>query len=633
MEPALAGVGLLSSALLCLGACYALGRWVLPRTWSILQFLVGAWLWALWSAVLAGMGVLSPDVLKISVWVITSIFCIAVIIGVIRDPGRSMRYVADFCRWKERTPSMLLRFGLALLLGLVCVRCLRAMGPVINWDSLNMHLPMLLERLNLGTLDPMYWVATDRRVLEGGIHLKMMFMAFDGDGRVLTLCHVLMCIWGLLSLAVNVSEKSKFGVHYGLGLWLFFIASDLWVYVLMSGDEPWFLMASILWLGLYVSAQTCSKREVMAAMMVLGLSLSIKITAVFFLWPIFLLSVLRFKTQRKVMLLGVLGSLAVVMLIWSKTLGDYGMMYPFQRWSDLLADGESVPKVFSGHEVVLERQALGLADHRDNHGVGSAPWSMFLSNLMRSPTWPIGPYGLWLVLVLLSYAFCKSPRELVKKLCGCSTPIALLAATLAAVGIGMSVWSFSSQAISRYLLPVWLWWSVASGALIWEFCRERPIWRRNLIVSVLLLSSFGLLLELKVLAGRMSDSNYWSPQRYWRQHRQDAQMIDRYRTLRAELGEKSGRAIYYGGLSVLMVGERAHLAQVGNEVGWRSPDQLLKFLQREGIEWWLLGDSAQQLDQVYQKLTDVAVEKGWITLVDVQEDGKIYRCHLSDKKY
>jgi hypothetical protein len=607
--PALAGLWIMFGSMLTLGAASQLGRAIVKSDWEYLNLMCGFWLLAFSVALLALADWAKPEVVFILVFSLN-------IWGArhLAQMFQTLKVDVKTLNVQLRKHGPTLQWFFVLVALLLMVRLARSFFPVLNWDSLNQHLPLLMERVNSGTLDPLFSVSTDRRTLWGGVLLKWVPMVLDSCGRTLILTHVVMVALGLVSFL-------KLGLTCGRGwqcliaVLMFMACPDLWVYILMAGDEAWFLCFGIVWVSHYLFGHhlKCSAREVFCLMVMVALMLTVKMTAVFFVLPIICTGLVQFRKSLKVFLGAAVVSLILIVLLIGKTYNDHGMIYPLQRWSDLLSL-ESPPKLYQPEEIKLGREALGLVDHHDNHRAGSQPWIMFRENLSRSSSWPIGPYWFWALLALPW--LIKNKKLFARNQLGLMLTIAL------ALTLSMSSWSFSPQAITRYLLPVWFWLSVFLAQAICSSIEKNNVAYRAIKVSLFLLISYSLFIESKVLLGRLhSHSSIWNPISYWKEVCPDGPLLSHWDTLKSD----QDRAFYAGSASVLMSNQGHWLAQVGNEVGWRAPGKLKSFLTRENLKWWIVASSAIKIDPIYQALSHEAVTLGLLEKVATLPSGVIYR--------
>jgi hypothetical protein len=187
--------------------------------------------------------------------------------------------------------------------------------------------------------------------------------------------------------------------------------------------------------------------------------------------------------------------------------------------------------------------------------------------------------------------------------------------------LSMISWSFSPQAITRYLLPVWFWMAVCCSKALSSVIKESVVFR-SIKLSLLILLSYSFFIESKVLFGRLNpQSSIWTPVTYWKNTCPDGPLLVHWNKIK----HQNDRVFYAGSAGVLMAGEGHWLAQAGNEVGWRAPEKLKKFLSREKLRWWIIARSAIRVDPVYQALSDEAERLGLIEKVIELDSGLIYR--------
>ena len=625
------GLGLLG-AIVCLWAADSLGKMLLSAKVltglnstsraSVLSLATGWMVLGLWGWGLAAMQLWQPIGLQLTIMSLCGLSFFRQRRQIINKLWHGRFGITNYRTWRANLNQFLEKLaqqisplwkGCAIVaLLLVIVRCLRGFLPLENWDSVNQHLPILIERLQLGQLEPMLNVATDRRIFLGGLFLKGYPMAFNLSGRALVLTHlglVLMGIWRCAQqLKVWMPERKDLPQ-----LWIFMCLalSNLWIYIGMAGDEPWFFLLALVWIEMLIRPKAYRTNRYLALLASLQMmALSIKATAVFFLCPLGIVGLFLYRRQWKGLIFGSLLGMVVFAATANWCTNNYNMIYPLQRWSNLLATQTPTP-MFSSQEVAKARVTLGLADHRDNHGALDAPLAKIFDNLSRWPQLPLGPFWLWAGILLLgSRSWSWRSQE-------SRTAMVLLGMTLLGLGFAMASWSFSSQALTRYLLPLWAWLIMSLAML----CAQHPHYSHWLRRMLLLLLLFALLLEAKALVGLAKASPWWDARATWEQKLVDGPLLKRWRQLNVQ-GEKT---FYLGGASVLLAGQGHWLAQIGNEVGWRDPEDLAEFLRKTQIKWWVLANSAERFDPIYAVLTQKAVMGGWLSLVEECPSGKIYR--------
>jgi len=528
-----------------------------------------------------------------------------------RNALRSMRGKT----WKEWAagwayPDKGDRFLIALAFGLLMVRLILSLLPINNWDSLNHHLPLLVSRLQVGGWDPMVWVSTERRTPLYSILPKLWAVSLDPTGRALIVQHLLLGIALLVGMG-EVMKRLWPNRWWLLPLLMIWSLSDIWRHLLSAGDEIWLVLGSMAFLSMYWSKELRTRSLILGSVVPLA-TIGVKATAVFFILPFGLawLFILRHRPWTILSLLG-LGSFLVALSL-APNLWNYSMAYPANRWSDLLAADS--PKVLSGRDVKEQRLAFGLDDHRDNRPPGAKAFSSFIDNLSRLPSLALGPYLIWFLVGVLSLG--AAVRSKIYGRDGLALVMALLA-----IFLSMLSWSFSPQAMFRYLLPAWWVFLLSIGILL-----EGMFPKRWLRVGMSLMLLFGLGLEGREITKSVLQPHAWKPTQHWLEKSQDGPLIAEWR----ELSQGRGRAFYIGALSILMVDSNQHwLAQLGNEVGWRNPDNLSDFLKRENIQWWVLSSQADRLDPLYRRLTESLVNSGQLRITKALTAGEIYRVSFS----
>jgi len=502
-----------------------------------------------------------------------------------------------------------------LALALAAVRLGLALLPLNNWDSLNHHLPLLLSRLTEGGWSPMPWVATERRTPLFSILPKLWATALDPTGRALVVQHLLLGIsllWGLARLI-----RSRFpDLFWAMPLLMIWSLSDIWRHLLTAGDEIWMVLGTVSFVALCWE-RVGSRRQGFIAVAVLVAGMGIKATAIFYVLPFGLAGFFFLRGGLLRRCLGVAFGVILAGIAMGPNLWNYNMAYPFNRWSDLLST--EAPEVLSSQEVKVQRASLGLADHRDNLSPGSKALVNLKNNLEQFPRLALGPYLIWALLgmILLGKGWARNWPQ------GSASTLTL---SMLAVFLAMLAWNFSPQALYRYLLPVWWVFLLSLGVILAGTKAFAPKWL-GLGVGLMLLFALGL--EGRELIRRSQQPHPLSPQRHWLATAHDGPLIDTWLKQKSE----SDRAFYIGSLSLMMVDQERHwLAQLGNETGWRRPEDLKSFLAREGIDWWIFSFDADRLDPVYRKLTERLKTEGVLERVSALESGEIYRVKLGRVK-
>ena len=197
------------------------------------------------------------------------------------------------------------------------------------------------------------------------------------------------------------------------------------------------------------------------------MAFSFKLTSLFFV-PLLALVyfVVQFKCQTHwLKLAGVVLALCIGLAPYAKLYHDYRMVYPLQRWTNLLEFGPKQPNVFSFEEIKKEREKFGLSDHRDNQKVASSFVSKWSQNWLKLLYVPLGPFCIWVMILCLCMAFKKKEKWVSRGFV--SKPFWLFfLIPMVSLQLSMLAWSFSPQAFTRYLLPMWVIWAFAMGMLL-----------------------------------------------------------------------------------------------------------------------------------------------------------------------
>lgn len=499
---------------------------------------------------------------------------------------------------------------LLLVVVLISLRLIRGGIPIVNWDSLNHHLPLLTERLASQSWEPLWDVPTDRRTPLLSVLIKMPIFVIDEYGRSLAIHH------NLLGLLVGWRLLKALKFHYGLSvqccfwmgaLWL--SITDIWLYLTLVGDEVWLLLISALWIE-HLLRTDHTNRSWALTIVLMSCGLCIKLTALFFLCPILFMGLWIGRDCKKGLMMGTVCALLINICVHAFTWLPYGMVYPLQRWSDLLAQS-SPAVVYDGHDIKLKRESMGLDDHQDNHGAASSPLSMLESNLSRCGKWGTG--------VLLYWAMVLGPwLILIKGSKGDPFWVRLWIQWFVGLLLTMCLWSFSPQAITRYNIPIWLWAWVLCGHLV---TLKSVLIVHTFKVTCSCLVCLSVVLEAKGLAHKLQHEHLLKPMVFWEKQLVDGRLVSVFKSL----AQKGDRAFYAGSSSLLWAGDGHVLAQVGNEVGWRDLERMPQFLYSKGIRWLVISDVAMEYDPLIARLIDKLIVEGCIKAEADEEGGSIYR--------
>lgn len=568
--------------LLALGfhlGCFAIGNLFFPKAQLLTRFAIGWMAMALQVGLLSilGLGTELPLEALISVWCI--MLCHP------RNRNTLAQATNSLPKWSWP-------WAIAIT-GLLVIRFTKAGLPLENWDSLNHHLPLLLGRIGDGTLNPLMDIPTDRRTPFAGVWLKSIPIALDPHGRVLVLTHLLAFLIAAASFA-----KERMGPFALLSLLALLSLTDLWIYVLNAGDEAW--MAT---LTLVAAAAMGSRQRLSLAVAVVTLAwvASIKLTGLLIAGPLGL--ALLWKHRSRQLFVVSLFALILTLGFHGRNLVEHDLIYPLNRWSNLLAEGP----VFSSQQVRLERAKLGLADNPNNHPPLEGAWMKLQHNLGSLGRMALGPFFIWsgLVLLVLKRSF-PQPSLLLPCIASC-----LLAGV---------AWEFSPQAYYRYLLPTWALLTLVL-AEHWGKALSHPAskWMHACLALLFFLS---ISLEGKALFHHLSKEHSGAPMPFWVHHTHDGPF---YPWVQEHTKEEEGLLAISTNSVLFAQRPNTWLAQVGNEAGWRRLDEFPSFFEREKIHWILLSNKAESIDSIYSSLLNTLADQGHVSLHQEVSAGKIFR--------
>ena len=341
-----------------------------------------------------------------------------------------------------RSSTLIERLIFVSILVLLSLRAFQATTPTINWDGLNQHLPLLSARLEQGDWNPIFEIPTDRRTPMSGVLLKISAYSFGLDGRALSLTYlgiyiIILCqLWKLLYTLC--SKTAALFCCACFASW-----TDIAVYFRHLGDEPLFcLFISSVITSIFIKPKVSYAIQINFAL--LGLAFSIKLTTLFFVPFIGLIYLARtyksYPTKTLFISLGI--GLFFALLTYTKQHHDYNMIYPLQRWTNLLEFGPNTPEVLSFETVREKRLDYGIIDHRDNKSVTKDYLSKWFNNSKKLIYLPLGPYTYWIPLLIIFSLFGKVTFSEQKHLHLISFTICFVI-VLVCLNLTMSAWDFS----------------------------------------------------------------------------------------------------------------------------------------------------------------------------------------------
>lgn len=519
-----------------------------------------------------------------------------------------------------RSSSSLEKIILILIFVLLVIRAFQAFSPSINWDSLNQHLPLLSARLDQQNLDPMYELPTDRRTPISGVLLKLPLYCFGQDGRSISLAFfgfyiiVLLQLWNLLSRLC-----SRLAALFSIACFISW--TDISIYFKHLGDEAYFCLF-IMAIVSSLLLKPNSLRSHFVASIILGLCCSIKLTALFFAPFIACVYLIRHSRSVKpiMMVLCLLCFALFALTPYLKQKMDYQMIYPLQRWTNLMEFGPEAPSVFDFETIQVKRAALGLEDHRDNQKVSRHAFSKWIANSKKLIYLPLGPYLYWM-LIMLGFSLFFRPRFSEQKhFHFVSLGISLLI-VLVCLNLAMLAWNFSPQALTRYLLPLWCIWAIALGFFFKEYSKAFHV-EKFLKFSLILCLLFSLGLEGKQVLKTINMNPFQNSRNYWLQHSADGPLIKTWE----QLTQGHDNATFYMGNTCIFFMQIQHrVAQVGNEVGWRDPSDFMNYLSHKNLQYFVYSYSAEKNDHMYRVLKDHCLKAGKLSLLSTHPQGEIYK--------
>lgn len=519
-----------------------------------------------------------------------------------------------------RSSSALERLIFILIIALLTLRAFQAFAPSTNWDSLNQHLPLLSARLEQQNLDPVYQLPTDRRTPISGILLKIPIYCFGQDGRSISLTFfgiyliVIFQIWTLLfRLCSRLSAL--------IAVCCFVSWTDVAIYFKHLGDEAFFcLFVTAITASLLLKLNSHKAHFLVSITM--GICCSIKLTALFFI-P-FLACVYLYRYFRDLKPSIILGSLLCFFIFalapYLKQKHEHHMIYPLQRWTNLMEFGPQVPKVYDFKTIQSKRAEHGLNNHRDNQKVSSHPFSKWLSNFYHLKYLPLGPYFLWAILMLIFSIFQKVPFSEQKRF-NFSTLFISALIVFTCLNLAMIAWDFSPQAITRYLMPLWCIYAIVLGIFFFEFGKSLKI-EKNLKFLFLLCLLFSFSLESKQGWQTLKKNPFQNTHAYWLDHCADAKLIEAWKNITQE---QQASTFYMGNSSILFMQPQHQVAQVGNEVGWREPKAFLQYLTDHEFKYFVYSFSAETIDPMYRVIKDYCANSKKLALVNSNSNGEIYQ--------
>lgn len=502
----------------------------------------------------------------------------------------------------------------SILILLICVRLLRSFIPTLNWDSLNNHLLLIRERLFVGDLSPIWHVPTDRRVPLNGVLLKLWPFSFDQNGRVLVFLNVSLHLFSASLIFKRVATLCNIRLAL-IALAMYLSLSDIYVYSVSAGDEAFMSFFILVVVDQVLLNHTKNKKQIVCIWLLLAIVMSIKMTALFWLPWLLILFLFSHLYNFKTHFLGLILFLSMVLFSYTFNYRNYQMIYPFQRWSNLLMEGDSQVKMYKPDDIKLQRKELGLQDDVNNKAVIDAFLDKLFKNLKTSLSLPLGPYPLWIAFVVLVACIGYKNHFLDKSFL---IPFGLVLICFLA---SLITWPFSAQAMFRYHLPTWSILMLSLGLGIGCFVQKYGL--KNIILfSTMTLVMLALCIEVKATY-QLSDRNMFDPKRYWQVRAPEGELV----LYIHQILQEDERVFYLGMNSSLLKPGKHWYAQYGNEVGWRSPEKLVELLRKKRIKYWVYSNQFQKHDQIYERITQYLLDQKFIFLVKSINIGKVYQVY------
>jgi len=589
---------------------WALGQWVFEKASEVSLSMKAAtgWLliYLLTLAMALGFGLNRGTLIAMSL--ILACFVLKIIVKGVCSLYFNLKLIV-------KDASRLEKIALLVSCAILSIRFIQSTTPTLNFDSLNQHLPLLAARLAQGDLAPLYELPVDRRIPFSGVIVKLPLYCFGEDGRAISIANF--GIYLLLIFQIWETLK-KSGSKTAAVIAIICIISwiDIATYFRHVSDEPIFCLLMMAAMStILIRPKSVGVYWVLAC--VLGLCFSIKLTTLFFVPIVVVMIAIKCAKEHA---LG--NSLCLVLLALSfggisyiKQYNDYHMIYPIKRGTDLMDFGPDIPKVYDFEEMRQNRLALGLLDHVDNQKIGNGVFSKWTANFNKLIYLPLGPYIYWSLLALpfmyLKRRETKGALSLQLRMC--------FGVVLLSLNLAMCVWSFSPQAMTRYLLPIWGVWAMGLGLFFSVFLESYQI-KNWMYGCLLLLLCFCIGIEGRATYVILKRSPWQSIDDYWLKYSSDGPLIKLWQ-------EKTGGQMptyYVGNASFLMRNSQHRYAQVGNEVGWRDPDKFIEYLDSGRFKFLVYSQSAASLDPMYALLVNRAVEHGVITLTEDSSHGQIF---------
>lgn len=545
------------------------------------------------------------------------IFCFLFFICLKTQIQGLQRLTSNLKRCFQKTTTfekVILLFGLLLLL----IRAFQSFSPTINWDSLNQHLPLISSRLSQGDLSPIFTLPTDRRTPISGVLLKIPAYCFGENGRSLSLVNFGIYLTILIQLWSSLNKLVSFKAAL-IGVLCFLSWIDIATYFKHIGDEPLFCLFTMGLISVILEP-TKSRLKLFFTFAILGLAFSIKLTTIFFIPILALVLFIRHILLKDYLActIGVFIALLIGLTPYIKQYQDYQMIYPIQRWTNLLEFGPKTPHVFSFEEIKQFRTHYGIKNHRDNQKVNTDPLFKWKTNLKKLLYLPLGPYLGWIIILsIFSVFILKHPNNESKK----PLLFILLCAGIVFISLNLAMlaWSFSAQAMTRYLLPIWCIWALVLGYVLQNLSEKTNsyLWVK---LGLFICCIFSFSLEFKYAYLNLKKSPWQDTRSYWLNHASDGPLIKEW-----EEQNPSKPATYYIGNSSFLLNHSKHaVAQIGNEVGWRDADQFITYLKESQFETFIYSYKANVIDSYYDYLRKHAIKKGVLTLQKKHLLGELY---------
>lgn len=497
------------------------------------------------------------------------------------------------------------------LLSLLFVRLNRCLLPSTNWDTLGYHLELLRAHLGSGDLSALYDLPTDRRVPLLGTWLKSWYYAWDEHGRGIALANWSFHIATLSTLYSLSTRLYPATLAPGI-LFAYAGLSEAGVHLHGAGDETFFCAATLMVLELIFSSKT-TRREFWAGWLACGSLLGIKIITL--LWTPWLMLGLLLKKNGSAAFAGIICVLILGGLSYGPGWYHYDMLYPVTRHANLLYSEptENSPRVFRTEDIREQRDRLGIPRDVNDRGFAENNIARWFQNVQTFLLSPLGP-GTWWFILLMPWILRSPSSPLLEK-----NTLWLSLFCLLSLNSCFALWPFSGPALTRYTLPLSTPWTIVSiGSVLALAARHGRLRHARLALGILML--FALALEGRELLKRWDLQAWTQPRAYLLNRATGGAFIRHLETF----NPNEERIFYIGPSPYLLSSSHALAAGIGNEVGWRNPDDVPAWLRQKHIRLWALSDFSH-FDPRYAALTSFLEEHGILRKLSDSQGGKIYR--------